>query len=220
MKLSVSHKRRAHISCAAGREIVSWEIRFFRAGLWLLLLGTAVFVASARVSAQGADKFVITGEAAKKALSKSEISGATAAKIAQVCEDFATQHNIAVSIFILSPAGSIVHAHRMDGQSPTAIDTALYKAQSALYSRVSTHELANRTSDNLGAQLRYYTRLNQFPVSGGMPIIVDNQLIGAIGVGGSNMDEECAYAALTAVIGPQPPLAPKLPAAPPPQASR
>jgi uncharacterized protein GlcG (DUF336 family) len=204
-----------------GREgKLAWQIRLFRAGLWLPLLSAAVFVASARVSAQGADKFVITGEATKKALSKSEISGATAAKIAQVCEDFATQHNIAVSIFILSPAGSIVHAHRMDGQSPTAIDTALYKAQSALYSRTSTHELANRTADNLGAQLRYYTRLNQFPVSGGMPIIVDNQLIGAIGVGGSNMDEECAYAALTAVIGTQPPLAPKLPATLPAQAPR
>lgn len=199
---------------------MTWQIRFFRAGLSLLLVAAAMFVASTRVSAQGADKFVITGEAAKKALTKSEISGVTAAKIAQVCEDFATQHSIAVSIFILSPAGSIVHAHRMDGQSPTAIDTALYKAQSALYSRVSTHELANRTTDNLGAQLRYYTRLNQFPVSGGMPIIVDNQLIGAIGVGGSNMDEECAYAALTAVLGPQPPLAPKLPATPPAQAPR
>jgi len=199
---------------------VALQTGIFRRVLSLLLITAAILFASARASAQGADKFVITGEAAKKALSKSEISGATAAKIAQVCEDFASQHNIAVSIFILSPAGSIVHAHRMDGQSPTAIDTALYKAQSALYSRVSTHELANRTADNLGAQLRYYTRLNQFPVSGGMPIVVDNQLIGAIGVGGSNMDEECAYAALTAVLGPQPPLAPKASPAPSAQAPR
>lgn len=199
---------------------MAWQTGIFRNGLSLLLITVAILFASARASAQGTDKFVITGEAAKKALSKSEISGATAAKIAQVCEDFATQHNIAVSIFILSPAGSIVHAHRMDGQSPTAVDTALYKAQSALYSRVSTHELANRTADNLGAQLRYYTRLNQFPVSGGMPIIVDSQLIGAIGVGGSNMDEECANAGLTAVLGPQPPLAPKASPAPSAQAPR
>ena len=34
-------------------------------------------------------------------------------------------------------------------------------------------------------------------------------MIGAIGVGGSNQDEECAYAALTSVVGPQPPLAPR-----------
>lgn len=201
-------------------ENMAWEIRFFRVLFLWLLIGAVILLGTGHASAQGIDKFVVTGEAAKKALSKGEISGATAAKIAQVCEDFATQHNVAVSIFILSPSGSIVHAHRMDGQSPTAIDTALYKAQSALYSRTSTHQLANRTADNLGAQLRYYTRLNQFPVSGGLPIIVDDQLIGAIGVGGSNMDEECANAALTAVIGPQPPLAPKLPPAPSGQAQR
>jgi hypothetical protein len=46
---------------------------------------------------------------------------------------------------------------------------------------------------------------------------VDDQMIGAIGVGGENQDEECAYAALTSVVGPQ--LAPKLPPTPaPPQA--
>ena len=57
-----------------------------------------------------------------------------------------------------------------------------------------------------------------FPVSGGLPIIVDNQLSGAIGVGGSNKDEECAYTALTQVVGPQPPLAgpPPAPAQPSP----
>jgi glc operon protein GlcG len=188
------------------------QIRSAGPGSLLLLLAAAVVLGSSGVSAQGVDKFVVTGDAAKKALSKSEISGATAAKIAQTCEDFATQHNIAVSIFILSPSGSIVHAHRMDGQSPLSIDTALDKARSALYTRTATHELANRTHDDLGGQVRYYTRLNAFPVSGGLPIIVDNELIGAIGVGGSNMDEECANAALTAVLGQQPPLAPKMPA--------
>ena len=122
---------------------------------WMALAVIAGFsFASPCASAQGADKFVVTGDAAKKALTKSEISGATAAKIAQVCEDFAAEHKIAVSIFILSPAGSIVHAHRMDGQTPLAIDTALYKAQSALYTRSATHELANRTADSLGTQLR------------------------------------------------------------------
>jgi hypothetical protein len=52
-------------------------------------------------------------------------------------------------------------------------------------------------------------------VSGGLPIVVDNQLIGAVGVGGGNADEMCAYQALTKVLGPQPPLTP---ATPPPAA--
>ena len=43
--------------------------------------------------------------------------------------------------------------------------------------------------------------------SGGLPIVVDDQLIGAVGVGGGNADEQCAYQALVKVLGPQPPLA-------------
>ncbi len=37
-------------------------------------------------------------------------------------------------------------------------------------------------------------------------VVVEDQLIGAIGVGGGNADEMCAYTALTKVLGPQPPL--------------
>ena len=51
-------------------------------------------------------------------------------------------------------------------------------------------------------------------VSGGLPIVVDDQMIGAIGVGGGNADEQCAYQALIKVLGPQPPLAPNMPADP------
>src|SRR5262249_29523460 len=61
-----------------------------------------------------------------------------------------------------------------------------------------------------------------FPNSGGLPIIVNDQLIGAIGVGGSApriaqgwSDEICAHKALTAVLGPQAPLLEDLPPKPP-----
>jgi len=50
---------------------------------------------------------------------------------------------------------------------------------------------------------------------GGLPIVVQDQLIGAIGVGGGNMDEMCAYTALTKVLGPQP----RLPTPQPPAAA-
>jgi uncharacterized protein GlcG (DUF336 family) len=53
-------------------------------------------------------------------------------------------------------------------------------------------------------------------VSGGLPIMVDGQMIGAIGVGGGTRDEDCAYEALTKVVGSQPALAPPTPAAPKP----
>ncbi len=170
-------------------------------------------IASA-VSAQNINKFVISDEAAKKTLIKYEISADTAAKITQACVDFATKNNMAVSVFILSPTGQIVHAHRMDGQVPINTETALLKAQSVLYTRDSTHARANQVANNVSLQLRW-DKLPVFPTSGGLPIIVDGQMIGTIGVGGGSRDEECAYQALTTVVGPQPPLAANLPAVAP-----
>jgi len=54
--------------------------------------------------------------------------------------------------------------------------------------------------------------------AGGLPIVVDGQMIGSIGVGGgvgANYDERCAHQAMETVLGPQPPLAAVAPAAAP-----
>jgi glc operon protein GlcG len=178
-----------------------------------MIIRTAVLLATITVaaSAQNIHKFVISEEAAKKTLIRNEISADAAAKITQACIDFATKNNMAVSVFILSPTGQIVHAHRMDGQVPINTETALLKAQSVLYTRDSTHARANQVANNVALQLRW-AKLPVFPTSGGLPIIVDGQMIGAIGVGGGNRDEECAYQALTTVVGPQPSLARPSPA--------
>ena len=129
------------------------------------------------------DKFVISGAAAKKAMNR-EISADTAEKITRACVNFAKEHNIAVSVFVLNPTGQIVHAHRMDGQVPINVETALLKAKSVLYTRDSTHARANMVANNLALQLRW-SQIGVFPTSGGLPIMVDDQMIGAIGVGGS-----------------------------------
>jgi uncharacterized protein GlcG (DUF336 family) len=162
-------------------------------------LGTGVASAQSSV-----DKFVVTGDAAKNAMTRDEISADTAERITKACLDFAAQNKIAVSVFILSPSGQVVHAHRMDGQNPVNVETALWKAQTALFTHGSTHAAANRYADDITGELTR-TKFNAYWVSGGLPIV-------AIGMGGSGLDEECANAGLTAVLGPQPPLAEKLPA--------
>ena len=51
------------------------------------------------------NKFVITGSAAKKALSISEISGKTARKLADACEGYALQNGVSVAITFANRAG-------------------------------------------------------------------------------------------------------------------
>lgn len=176
-------------------------------------LGTAALLSTAAAlslcpsaSAQSIDKFVISDTAAKKTLDKYQINADTAEKIADACIDFAKQHDMAVTVFVLSPDGEIVHSHRMDGQVPINIETALMKAKSVLFTRDSTHDRANMVANNLPLQLRW-ANIGVYPTAGGLPIMVGDEMIGSIGVGGSRMDEQCAYTALTQVVGPQPPLA-------------
>ncbi len=160
------------------------------------------------------EKFVVTGAAAKKVMT-TEINADTAEKVTNACVNYAKERNMAVTVFVLNPTGQIVHAHRMDGQVPINVETALLKAKSVLYTRDSTHARANRVANNLSLQVRW-SDIGVFPTAGGLPIMVGDQMIGSIGVGGSSQDEECAYDALTSVVGPQPALAPKTPPAPRP----
>jgi glc operon protein GlcG len=178
---------------------------FLSGAIALLSAATALSLCPS-ASAQGIDKFVISDIAAKKTLNKYQINADTAEKIADACIDFAKQHGMAVTVFVLSPDGEIVHSHRMDGQVPINIETALMKAKSVLFTRDSTHDRANMVANNLPLQLRW-ANIGVYPTAGGLPIMVGDEMIGAIGVGGSRMDEQCAYTALTQVVGPQPPLA-------------
>jgi uncharacterized protein GlcG (DUF336 family) len=155
------------------------------------------------------DKAVMTGDLAKKVLTKYQISADIARKLVDACVDYAKSTNTPVSVFVLSPDGEIVDAHRMDGQNSINTDTALLKAKTALYLRDSTHAAANRFR-TLDARV-ISEDLHMYLVSGGLPIVVDDQMIGAIGVGGGNADEQCGYQALVKVLGPQPPLAPNMP---------
>jgi glc operon protein GlcG len=173
------------------------------------IVAAATFaIAAGTASAEDISKFVISDAAAKKTLMKYEINADTARKIIDKAIDIATKANQAITIFILSPTGQIVASHRMDGQVPINIETALLKAQSVLVTRDSTHLRANMIANNMPQQIKWHA-IGVFTTSGGLPIVADGQMIGTIGVGGGSKDEEMAF---EAVVGPQPPLAPNQPA--------
>jgi glc operon protein GlcG len=152
----------------------------------------------------------LSGAAAKRALTKAEINLDTAEKIVAACLDYAKARNSGASVVVLSSSGSIVVAKRTDGQTPNNVDSAYQKAKTALYMRASTHEVLNRWSTAEAQVAR--ANLDLYLVIGGLPIIVDDQLIGSVGVGGASGDEPCAHEALSQVLGPQPPMAPTVPA--------
>lgn len=181
----------------------------------ILVLAAAFALVSGNAWAQGTtpaplEKVTLQGDAAKRALTKSQINAATARAIVDACVEFGRSTNTSYSVFVLAPNGDIIDAHVMDGQVPIGIETAQLKAKTALYARSSSSAVAQRFNNVDGRVIRLDlgkdSGLAYYFVGGGLPIVVDDVLIGAIGVGGGNMDEQCAYQALTKVLGPQPPL--------------
>lgn len=201
------------------------KMRFFRTGV-LIVLAVACALVTADAWAQGATpvplaKVTLSGPAAQRALTKVQINAATARAIVDACVDFARASNASYSIFVLAPTGEIVEAHVMDGQLPIGVETAQLKAKTALYARTPSSAVAQRFNTVEGRVIRLdlgeSSGLAYYFVGGGLPIVVEDQLIGAIGVGGGNQDELCAHTALTKVLGPQPPLTPATPPQKPPQ---
>ncbi len=136
------------------------------------------------------------------------VSAEVAERLAHSCQDFARQHNASATVVILDTAGRIIHEHRMDGQSYLNQRAAEEKARTALITREPSRIITARSYEDLSTQMR----MQQFglnPQQGGYPIIVNDQIIGAIGVGGGAGGEElCARYALEQVFGPQPPITP------------
>ena len=148
-------------------------------------------------------EFVVGGKGAASVFDANQISLAAAKKVARVCRDWAASKGGAMSLYILDNAGEFVHVERMDGQVFNNIRTALLKAQTALKTRQPTSIRAVQLKNDPDGIPRQTTFFNFFTNSGGIPIVVDGQMIGAVGVGGGagGGDEACAIEGLKATFG-------------------
>ncbi len=162
-------------------------------------------------------QFVLSGKAADRLHDHISINLATAEKLVSACQAIARKNNSAVVVVVIDPQGLPVLESRMDGEGWVQINATQQKAMTALRSRAPSHALTNRNAQDpfTNQNMTGYGLTTQ---EGGLPIIANGQLIGAIGVGGippternaSYGEESCARDALEAVIGPQPPLLPDL----------
>lgn len=124
------------------------------------------------------------------------ISSAGARALADACSAWAEQNKQVVAIAILDWGGNLIESHAMEGAAMNAIDTALLKAKSALRWRRATSETNKmvRTGQNLAP-----TFMRDFPQPGALPIIVNGEVVGAMGVSGAD-GEKCAQAAIDSVF--------------------
>jgi uncharacterized protein GlcG (DUF336 family) len=125
------------------------------------------------------------------------ISSAGARALADACTAWAEKNKLIVAMAILDWGGNVIESHAMEGAAPNAIETALLKARSALRWRRATSETNKlvRSGENLAP-----TFMNDFPQPGALPIVLNGQVIGAMGVSSGDEGERCAQAAIDTVF--------------------
>jgi glc operon protein GlcG len=125
------------------------------------------------------------------------ISSAGARAMADACTAWAEKNNTIVAMAILDWGGNVVESHAMEGAAPNAIATALLKARNALRWRRPSSETAEivRKGQNLAPT---YIQ-GDFPQPGALPIIINGELLGSMGVSSAD-GEKCAQAAIDAVF--------------------
>jgi len=105
-------------------------------------------------------------------------------------------------IAVVDSGGRLVAFSRMDNAQLGSIDIAMGKATTANNLRRPTKALQDLVAQG-GANLRMLAAPGVTPLEGGVPIVADGKIIGAIGVSGaaSDQDAQCAIAGASAAVG-------------------
>ena len=128
------------------------------------------------------------------------ISSAGARGLVEGCTAWAQKNNTTVAMAVLDWGGNLIESHAMEGAAPNAIDTALLKAKNALRWRRPSSETAGIVKR--GENLAPTYIVGDFPQPGAVPIVIDGQVIGSMGVS-SGDGEKCAQAGIESVFGKQ-----------------
>lgn len=122
----------------------------------------------------------------------------------EAAEKMASQKNWPVAIAIVDGGGHLVLFARIDNTQFGSVDVAIQKAKTAALFRRTTKEFEDRIALG-GANLKILS-LPVTPVEGGVPIVIDGKIVGAIGVSGvlSTQDGEVATAGSQSVVNKDP----------------
>jgi glc operon protein GlcG len=138
----------------------------------------ALSLAGVAPSAKLADKKGMTLEVAKQ--------------VAAAAEATAAQNKWTMAIVILDDGGNLVYLAKMDDTQIASIEVAVQKAKSAVEFKRPTKAFEDQLVGGRNAILKIPGAM---PVEGGIPLMVDGKVVGAIGVSGGTSAQDGQAAA-------------------------
>ena len=123
---------------------------------------------------------------------KKVLSLAGAKAVAAAAEAEAKRNNAGGAIAVVDDGGSLLFLERLDNTFSASANIAIAKARSAANFRKPTSVFEDAIKNG---RLSLVANPELLPLQGGVPIVVDGQIVGAVGVAGAasaQQDEELA----------------------------
>lgn len=114
------------------------------------------------------------------------------------------RRGVAGVIAVADKAGELIALERLDGATVAAVNIATNKAFTAAREGKTTRSIGQDARDPVkGFDLAYFGDRRFVGWGGGVPVIVDGEVVGAIGVSGlpEEVDMELAAMGVRAVVG-------------------
>ena len=122
------------------------------------------------------------------------ISLALAQRVASAAQAEAQRNGWPMVIAVMDSSANLVVLHKMDHAQTGSIDIAQQKAESAVRFKRPTKAFEDALAQG-GLHLRLLATRRAIPLEGGLPLMVDGQLVGAIGVSGMQSTQDAQVAA-------------------------
>jgi len=122
-----------------------------------------------------------------------DLSLAMATTIAQTAIQTCKAQGYAVSAHVLGRNGEVLVSMRGDDTAPHTLENSFKKAYTSRAQRIPSGKFAENVKGNPNAGALHLT--NMMPAQGALPIMIGEEVIGAIGVSGApggDKDEACA----------------------------
>jgi uncharacterized protein GlcG (DUF336 family) len=115
----------------------------------------------------------------------------------------AHKNNWNMAVAVVDPNGTLIYYEKMDNTQIGSADVSIAKARSAARFKRPTKAFQDALAAG-GAGLRILGLEGAVPVEGGVPIVIDGKIVGAIGVSGDTSDHDgvCATAGAAVVNTP------------------
>jgi glc operon protein GlcG len=107
----------------------------------------------------------------------------------------AAKNNWTMAVAIVGPAGNLIYYEKMDNTQLGSAEVSIEKARTAVLFKRPTKAFQDAVAAG-GDGLRVLGLKGVTPVEGGIPLVMDGKIVGAIGVSGgtSAQDGQCAKA--------------------------